>query len=272
MGDLNAHVKASDQDYITFDMNDVLDDFLPTNYIVHKKRNTEIYQNTNEYGRQILDICNDAQLRILNGRTIGDSKGKITLYSYNGTAITDYCICSANVLPNIVSLTVDELNPVLSDHCPISVRLQYYNDLDPSSGLHKPKRKPIIWNKNKEILLKANMQTDFFVDSCREVLEPGNLKEKARSENVNLVINKCSDILYNAALNVSYKEVGPEKKRIETFVRKRNLGLTKSLSRTLQENPWDKHLRIKVYKLKKDFNKLTRKTHRLYRNILINKI
>jgi hypothetical protein len=44
----------------------------------------------------------------------------------------------------------------------------------------------------------------------------------------------------------------------------------KSLSRTLQENPWDKHLRIKVYKLKKDFNKLTRKKHRLYRNILIN--
>lgn len=41
MGDLNAHVKASDQDYITFDMNDVLDDFLPNNYIadtVHKKR------------------------------------------------------------------------------------------------------------------------------------------------------------------------------------------------------------------------------------------
>jgi hypothetical protein len=46
----------------------------------------------------------------------------------------------------------------------------------------------------------------------------------------------------------------------------------KSLSRTLQENPWDKHLRIKVYKLKKDFNKLTRKKHRLYRNILINRI
>ena len=41
MGDLNAHVKASDQDYITFDMNDVLDDFLSNNYIadtVHKKR------------------------------------------------------------------------------------------------------------------------------------------------------------------------------------------------------------------------------------------
>jgi hypothetical protein len=112
-----------------------------------------------------------------------------------------------------VSFRVDELNPVLSDHCPISVRLQYYNDRCSSSSLHKPKRKPIIWNINKEILFKANMQKDFFVDSCREVLELGNLKEKVNNENVNLVINKFSDILYNAALNVSYKEVGPEKKK-----------------------------------------------------------
>ena len=126
----------------------------------------------------------------MNGRTIRDSKGNITLYSYNGTAITDYCICSANVLPKIVSFTVDELNPVLSVHCPISVRLQYYNDRCSSSSLHKPKRKPIIWNKNKEMLLKANMQKDFFADSCREVLELGNLKEKTSSKNVNFVINK----------------------------------------------------------------------------------
>ena len=48
MGDLNAHVKASDQDYITFDMNDVLDDFLSNNYIadtVHIK----LYRNIPKY-------------------------------------------------------------------------------------------------------------------------------------------------------------------------------------------------------------------------------
>ena len=45
MGDLNARVKASNQDYITFDMNDVLDDFLSNNYIadtVHIKLYTNI--------------------------------------------------------------------------------------------------------------------------------------------------------------------------------------------------------------------------------------
>jgi hypothetical protein len=77
--------------------------------------------------------------------------------------------------------------------------------------------------------------------------------------------------------------VGPEKKKNRKVCKKKKPWIDmeceekyrtiKSLSRTLQENPWDKHLRIKVYKLiKKDFNKLTRKKHRLYRNILINKI
>ena len=32
------------------------------------------------------------QLKILNGRTIGDSVGKIT-YNYIGASIDDYCIC-----------------------------------------------------------------------------------------------------------------------------------------------------------------------------------
>lgn len=86
LGDMNAHINSMDLDYIKLDMNDILDDFLPCNYTadtVQKSRNTEINQNTNEYGKQILELCNEAQLRILNGRTIGDSKGKVTLYRYN---------------------------------------------------------------------------------------------------------------------------------------------------------------------------------------------
>jgi hypothetical protein len=52
-----------------------LDDFLPQNYIVdgiQKLCNTELYQKTNEYGKYVIELCTEAQLRILNGRTIGD--------------------------------------------------------------------------------------------------------------------------------------------------------------------------------------------------------
>jgi hypothetical protein len=74
----------------------------------------------------VIDLCTEAQLRILNGRTIGDSSGKSTLHTYNGVSIDDYCICNSDFLPNILSFRVGQFQPLLSDHS------------NPSSGLQKP--------------------------------------------------------------------------------------------------------------------------------------
>jgi hypothetical protein len=43
----------------------------------------------------------------------------------------------------------------------------------------------------------------------------------------------------------------------------------KYLSRQIGANPWDKHL-TKLFFTKREFNKLTRKKHRLFRNKIIN--
>jgi hypothetical protein len=37
-----------------------------------------VHQNTNNYRKSIIELCSDSQLRILNGRTLGDSVGKAT--------------------------------------------------------------------------------------------------------------------------------------------------------------------------------------------------
>ncbi|CAG2253499.1 unnamed protein product [Mytilus edulis] len=70
LGDLNAHVKCDELDFITNEVDDTLDDFLPVNYeadCIHKLRNTEIPQSTNNYGKSVIEICTESQLRILNG-------------------------------------------------------------------------------------------------------------------------------------------------------------------------------------------------------------
>ena len=44
IGDINAHINEGDLDYIQHDMNDILDDALPENYIadnIHLLRNTQ---------------------------------------------------------------------------------------------------------------------------------------------------------------------------------------------------------------------------------------
>jgi len=54
IGDLNAHINCNEWDFIQNDLDDVLDSFLPVNYIadnVHMLRNTQVHQNTNGYGK-----------------------------------------------------------------------------------------------------------------------------------------------------------------------------------------------------------------------------
>ena len=90
MGDLNSHISCNDHDFIPNESDDNLSDFLPGNYDVdniHCFRNTELQQVTNAYGRNILDLCIACQLRILNCRTIGDSRGKMTYHGYNGSSV-----------------------------------------------------------------------------------------------------------------------------------------------------------------------------------------
>jgi hypothetical protein len=86
MGDLNTHINCNERDFIKNDLDDVLDSFLPVNYIadnVHMLCNTRVHQNTNCYGKCVLELCNDSQLRILNGRTLVDTAGKATFFSQN---------------------------------------------------------------------------------------------------------------------------------------------------------------------------------------------
>ena len=70
-----------------------MEDSLPANYLIDNKhllRIAAIHQLTNEYGNNLLDICIGSQLRIMNGRTIGDTSGKPTYHGYNGSSLDDY--------------------------------------------------------------------------------------------------------------------------------------------------------------------------------------
>ena len=65
LGDLNAHINCNDLYFIQNDSTNNLDDFTPSNYSidnVHRIRNTFSPQTTNEYGRNVLDICISSQV------------------------------------------------------------------------------------------------------------------------------------------------------------------------------------------------------------------
>ncbi|VDI62114.1 Hypothetical predicted protein [Mytilus galloprovincialis] len=164
IGDLNAHINVSESDYITNEIDDSLDDFLPINYIadaVLKSRSTEISQNTNSYGKQLIELCISAQFRILNGRNLGDSKGKVTCFNHNGTSIDDYCICSSGFLPSIINFSINKFDLTVSDHCPITVNIMSQINKQPPKNLKTP-LKCIKWSNEYENTFKLNLlKTDF---------------------------------------------------------------------------------------------------------------
>jgi hypothetical protein len=53
-------------------------------------------QVTNGRGHDIIDLCISSQIRILNGRVMGDLHGKYTFYK-NGVSTIDLCMVDENV-------------------------------------------------------------------------------------------------------------------------------------------------------------------------------
>ena len=87
-------------------------------------RLSEDKNHTDTRGKGLIDLCSGNNLRIANGRTIGDLFGKKTCFQYNGSSLVDYVICSKNLLSYIQFLKVFPLLPHLSDHCQISYNIK----------------------------------------------------------------------------------------------------------------------------------------------------
>jgi exonuclease III len=122
MGDFNARTVNS-PDYIEFDSIkhiDVADD------LYSQDTNTSIRQNLdqgrNKFGSYLLEICQRLQLRILNGRTMGDLLGQFTSYQPKGKSVVDYGIVNQEMVPNV---SYFEVSPPchLSDHALIEMAL-----------------------------------------------------------------------------------------------------------------------------------------------------
>ena len=85
----------------------------------NRSRNSQDQAPTSKRGKELISLCKDFELSILNGRKLGDIFGKITCFRSNGCSVVDYAICSSDLLDIIPSFSVGLHRPWLSDHCPI---------------------------------------------------------------------------------------------------------------------------------------------------------
>ena len=112
-GDFNAHTRN-------------LEDFiLPEKHEEERKRRNS-HKSIDERGKEILELCKNFELSILNGRKNGDLVGHYTSFQWNGNSVVDYLITSEKIAQLIPLFNAGHFIPWLSDHCPLRFTLEFH--------------------------------------------------------------------------------------------------------------------------------------------------
>ena len=131
-------------------------------------------------GQELLDLCIGQQLRLLNGRTLGDTFGNLTCYTSNGTSTVDYVIVSENIFDQILYFKVSDFTPTLSDcHCKLEWQIcASYSARD----------------KVTENVQLSNMSQNFiWSDGSEQLFQNALLSDDIQKRLVNLSNRKLTD-------------------------------------------------------------------------------
>lgn len=112
-GDFNART-GCEPDFADVDQCiHIAGDYHPPLHTPRRRKNFD--SQVNEHGKSLLEICKACDLRILNGRTTGDSFGQITFHSPKGISTVDYFIVSHVLMNSFGNLIVKDPT-IFSDH------------------------------------------------------------------------------------------------------------------------------------------------------------
>ena len=147
-------------------------------------------------GKYLSELCLTHNLKLLNGRTIGDLTGKYTCYKYNGNSIVDYIMTQTTLLQKVVHFKVKPIT-LWSDHCEIQAELaiKKRSSLGNTKPIKNSKVKEYRWEntlKNKVSNIIYGHEFKFLVKQPVHSLSV-NLEEKVQKVTNRFiqVRNKC---------------------------------------------------------------------------------
>ena len=203
-GDLNAKTNT-ENDFVS----DLDDDHSPVNevfsYIFDKpleRQNTDNHL-VDAHGQQLLNMCKNTQVRILNGRTRGDRMGKFTRHplSLRETPSTiDYMMADTEILEKVKCFSIlPHLG--LSDHecLSTSVKTGIFN-METAETVTVIKERPLKYASPNEFVMKLNSPV---------VQEKLNKFQHTHSSAVNSVEPMTDDlvnILTSASTSITHKK------------------------------------------------------------------
>ena len=275
MGDFNARTNSHDDFVDEVNIDDFLFENSDVSTALMKSRcdadNNSLSRNSEDLappckrGRELLQLCKNLDLRIMNGRVVGDIKGKMTCFRWNGCSVVDYALCSSDLFDNINSFEVNNLLPTISDHCSIEIHfalpLNHYHNIsikkDTKIKLEKlpPRWK---WNATTEQNFVDNIQGNSFAEKISQLKQMLTTEKNAVSPLIHL-----KTVLQGALQNSGCKSVRDTNKEnfnkrwYDSECTKAKNDLVDS-TKKLQNSPHDPDIRSSVNNKRKKYNSLVK--------------
>ncbi|VDI81224.1 Hypothetical predicted protein [Mytilus galloprovincialis] len=162
-GDFNAYTNTQ-LDFIEFDNVTELVNLDDSEYHPDRvlSRNNLDHKHTNNSGKLLLNMCKEAKIRILNGRTIDDLNGQPTCITYNGSSVVDCTFISEELIDSIGYFVVHDFTS-LSNHRPISCAM-FANFLSVPCDSHQLDSLPgkFLWTDEAIASYTENIQSQMF--------------------------------------------------------------------------------------------------------------
>ena len=149
----------------------------------------------NQHGRNLINLCRSANLRILNGRKLGDSRGNFTCFTHNGASTADYGLCSQELFNKIILFHVGQQTEY-SDHCKITIEIpsKQQNEANAPEYRWKKLEPNFLWEENS----KTTFQTSLHTEEILSLLS--SLKDQIQNNQTTELLGlKLNDIFLKSA-------------------------------------------------------------------------
>ena len=251
------------------------EDYISDKYIPRCSQDT----STNSYCTTFLNLIMNNQLKILNGRTLGDLRGNFTSIQHNGCSVIDYVAVSKQIQSHINYLKVQELTEY-SDHKPLCLELKCENIMinkhEPLESKYEAAPKRFIFNEENKTSFYQSQKSDTSthtllslnksLDKIVDIDIPGNkvtiqsIKEinEAFTEHIRNIASKC----FKQTKNVSQNKINNNPWfNWQTRLAKREL---RKAANATSKFPTSEFLRHNFYKVKKSYKKIISRTKNAY--------
>ena len=201
-GDLNART-GQENDFIMNDYTNYIP--LPPDYQMDNPIRKRLNQDKicRGFGKSLIDLCKTTGLRILNGRTLGDSFGKLTCHQYNGSSAVDYTLAHYSSLPLVNFFKVHDWLTSHSDHCPISFSLSLSTCQPRCNQIPlRPIQVKYKWDTESDFNFKLALRSFDITGKIQQIITSENSCTKPPS----VLLDSFTNILHTVADRVLRKK------------------------------------------------------------------